>query len=80
MLADKMFGFVMGTDFNSTKNVVVDWTISLLTLAFGIYAWMEWSWSFTWVIGGVLCIVVSVFRPLAWAQRRIRGMIKRPSN
>lgn len=80
MLIDKMLGFIMNTDFNSTKNVVTDWTITLLTLGFGIYAWLEWSWSFTWVIGGMLCVVVSILRPLAWVQRGIRGMIKRPSN
>ncbi len=72
--------YLMNTDFGSRRQVVTAWIMAIVSMAFGIYAWWAWSWSFVWVIGGIVSILLCIFNPFIWAQRKLRGMIKRPSN
>lgn len=72
--------FLMNADFASRRQVAAAWIMAMVSMAFGAYAWWVWSWSFAWVIGGVLSILLCIFNPFIWAQRKLRGMIKRPSN
>lgn len=77
---DTAFSHFVKTDFSSRKHVIMDWLIAVLSLAFGLYAWIDLDWSVIWVVGGVFSVILAIVRPVAWLQRKFLGMIKRPSN
>lgn len=80
MLHEHMLSYLVKTDFDSPAQIALSWGSGMLTLAFGIYAWMTWGWSFMWVVSGILSILLCIFNPLRWMQRKLTGIIKRPSH
>jgi hypothetical protein len=80
MLAENLVSFFVKTDFESPAQLAMSWGMAVATLGFGIYAWMHWDWSFVWVASGIVSILLCVLNPFRWVQRRITGIIKRPSN
>lgn len=79
-LFEQAFSHLVKTDFSSRKHLVMDWSMAVVSLVFGVYAWMYLGWSALWPVGGVLSVVLAIVRPVAWLQRQLLGMIKRPSN
>ncbi|NTF17576.1 hypothetical protein G6L37_04135 [Agrobacterium rubi] len=80
MISEKMLSFLVNTDFDSPSQLAISWGMALLTLAFGIYGWMYWDWSLMGIVGGILSIVLCIINPFRWLQRKLTGIIKRPSH
>lgn len=80
MLHEQLVSFLVKTDFNSPSQIALSWGTALLTMAFGVYAWMQWDWSFMWVVSGIVSIILCVLNPFRWMQRKLTGIIKRPSH
>ena len=80
MIHEHMLSYLVTTDFDSPAQIALSWGTAILTLAFGVYAWMTWEWSFMWVVSGIVSILLCIFNPLRWMQRKLTGIIKRPSH
>lgn len=80
MLHENMIAFLVKTDFNSPLQLALMWVPAILTLALGVYGWMYWDWSLIGIVGGIVSIMLCVFNPFVWAQRKLTGIIKRPSH
>lgn len=80
MLEERFISFLVNTDFDSPSQLGLSWGMALLTLGFGLYAWMSWEWSFMWVASGIISIGLCILNPFKWMQRKLTGTIKRRPN